>query len=269
MEHYARSIIPVIEYNYENFTALERTIADFFIQNKKKRDFSAKAVSERLFVSEASLSRFAKKCGFRGYREFIYQYEDTFREKRADPLRIIRSGCLTYQELLNKAYNLADEKKFQKIAGMLTRAEKIFVCGVGSSGIASRETELRFMRIGLNINSLVDRDMIRMRAVFQNASSLVIGFSMKGETEEVQYMLREAKRGAKCILVTARNNPDCLEYCDEIILVPALDNLEYGDVISPQFPILVMMDLLYTYCLEENKERIDAFLEDTAKALKK
>lgn len=66
MEHYARSIIPVIEYNYENFTALERTIADFFIQNKKKRDFSAKAVSERLYVSEASLSRFAKKCGFRG-----------------------------------------------------------------------------------------------------------------------------------------------------------------------------------------------------------
>ena len=55
MEHYARSIIPVIEYNYENFTALERTIADFFIQNKKKRDFSAKAVSERLYVSEASL----------------------------------------------------------------------------------------------------------------------------------------------------------------------------------------------------------------------
>ena len=54
-----------------------------------------------------------------------------------------------------------------------------------------------------------------------------------------------------------------------MILVPALDNLEYGDVISPQFPILVMMDLLYTYCLEENKERIDAFLEDTAKALKK
>mgnify|MGYP000146376399 CR=1 FL=1 len=40
MEHYARSIIPVIEYNYENFTALERTIADFFIQNKKKRIFA-------------------------------------------------------------------------------------------------------------------------------------------------------------------------------------------------------------------------------------
>ena len=174
----------------------------------------------------------------------------------------------TYQELLNKAYNLADEKKFKKIAGMLFQAERIFVCGVGSSGIAARETELRFMRIGLNINSLVDRDMIRMRAVFQNETSLVIGFSMKGQTEEVQYMLQEAKRrGAGCVLVTARNNPDFMEYCDEVILVPALDNLEYGDAISPQFPILVMMDLLYACCLEQDQERIDAFLQDTARAL--
>lgn len=269
MKQYSRSIIPVIEYNYENFTALERNIADFFIQNKKKRDFSAKAVSEKLFVSEASLSRFAKKCGFRGYREFIYQYEDTFREKKSRPFADNTRRVLdTYQELLNKAYNLADEKKFRTIAEMLFRAEKIFVCGIGSSGIAARETELRFMRIGLNINSLVDRDMIRMRAVFQNESSLVIGFSMKGETEEIQYMLREAKkRGADCILVTGRNYPEFMEYCDEIILVPALDNLEYGDVISPQFPILVMMDLLYTYCLEQDERRIDSFLKDTARAL--
>lgn len=136
-----------------------------------------------------------KKCGFRGYREFIYQYEDTFREKKSRPFADNTRRVLdTYQELLNKAYNLADEKKFKKIAGMLFQAERIFVCGVGSSGIAARETELRFMRIGLNINSLVDRDMIRMRAVFQNETSLVIGFSMKGQTEEVQYMLQEAKR---------------------------------------------------------------------------
>ena len=68
---------------------------------------------------------------------------------------------------------------------------------------------------------------------------------------------------------TARNNPDFMAYCDEVILVPALDNLEYGDAISPQFPILVMMDLLYAYCLEQDQEKIDAFLEDTARALVK
>lgn len=51
------------------------------MKNEEKMDFSAKEIAKHLFVSEASLSRFAKKCGFRGYREFIYQYEESFEEK--------------------------------------------------------------------------------------------------------------------------------------------------------------------------------------------
>ncbi len=61
---------------------VEKTIADFFINNQKKINFSAKSVATKLFVSEASLSRFAQKCGYRGYREFIYQYEESFVEKK-------------------------------------------------------------------------------------------------------------------------------------------------------------------------------------------
>ena len=63
MEYYVKSLVPIIESNYENFTAVEKSIADYFIQNKEQTDMSAKVVAERLFVSEASLSRFAKKCG--------------------------------------------------------------------------------------------------------------------------------------------------------------------------------------------------------------
>ena len=65
MEYYVKSVVPMIESNYDNFTLVERTIADFFIRNRKRLDFSAKAISELLYVSEASLSRFAKKCGYR------------------------------------------------------------------------------------------------------------------------------------------------------------------------------------------------------------
>ena len=81
MEYYVKSVVPIIESNYENFTPMEKVIADFFMKNQEQVDFSAKSISERLFVSEASLSRFSQKCGYRGYREFIYQYEQTFIEK--------------------------------------------------------------------------------------------------------------------------------------------------------------------------------------------
>ena len=61
MEYYIKSVTPIIESNYEKFTPLEKNIADFFIKNQELVDFSAKAIAERLYVSEASLSRFAKK----------------------------------------------------------------------------------------------------------------------------------------------------------------------------------------------------------------
>src|SRR5699024_6297505 len=187
MEHYARSIIPVIEYNYENFTALERTIADFFIQNKKKRDFSAKAVSERLYVSEASLSRFAKKCGFKGYREFIYQYEESFVEKNEFALDNIRQVLDAYQELLNKAYKLIDETQIGRISGYLSRLYRVFVCGMGNSGLAAREMGIRFMRVGVDINSVTDSDLIKMLTVLQNENCLAIGISISGEKEEILF----------------------------------------------------------------------------------
>ena len=100
MDYYVKSVIPIIESNYENFTALEKNIADFFMKNEEKMDFSAKEIAKHLFVSEASLSRFAKKCGFRGYREFIYQYEEAFEEKNKELTGHTRTVLNMYQELL-------------------------------------------------------------------------------------------------------------------------------------------------------------------------
>ena len=105
MEYYVKSVVPIIESNYNNFTMVEKNIADFFIHNHEKTDFSAKAVAAKLFVSEASLSRFAKKCGYRGYREFVYQYEETLVEKKESMTGNTRMVLNAYQELLNKTYS--------------------------------------------------------------------------------------------------------------------------------------------------------------------
>ena len=167
MDYYVKSVIPVIESNYENFTALEKNIADFFMKNEEKMDFSAKEIAKHLFVSEASLSRFAKKCGFRGYREFIYQYEESFEEKNKELMGHTKTVLNMYQELLNKTYSLMDEAQIIRICEKLGQAKRVFVCGKGSSGLAAREMRLRFMRIGVDINSIQDPDLMRMQAVMK------------------------------------------------------------------------------------------------------
>ena len=39
--HFEKDIEPLIELNYNNFTQVEKSIADFFLQNKELMDFSA------------------------------------------------------------------------------------------------------------------------------------------------------------------------------------------------------------------------------------
>lgn len=268
MEYYVKSVVPIIESNYDNFTTVEKNIADFFIRNRKKVDFSAKAVAERLFVSEASLSRFAKKCGYRGYREFIYQYEETFVEKPESITGNTRVVLNVYQELLNKTYSLVDEAQIARISRYLNHASRVFVCGIGSSGLAAREMKLRFMRIGVDIDSIQDSDLMRMQAVFQNQTCLVFGISISGEKEEVLYLLKEAhRRKARTVIVTAKNNEKLEEFCDEVLLLPSLSHLNHGNVISPQFPVLVMLDIIYSYYLEQNKYEKETLHDNTLRAL--
>lgn len=268
MEYYVKSVVPIIESNYDNFTNVEKNIADFFIQNRKKMDFSAKTISENLYVSEASLSRFAKKCGYRGYREFIYQYEENFVEKQESITGNTRSVLNAYQELLNKTYSLVDEAQIVRIARYLNQAERVLVCGKGSSGLAASEMEIRFMRIGVDIDSIIDTDLMRMQAVFQNERSMVFGISISGAKEEVLYLLKEAhRRGAKTVLLTAKNKDIFDEFCDEVVLLPSMKYLNHGNVISPQFPILVMLDIIYSYYIEKDKYVKEILHDNTLRAL--
>ncbi|MEY8339525.1 MurR/RpiR family transcriptional regulator [Lachnospiraceae bacterium 62-35] len=268
MEYYVKSVVPIIEKNYGKFTAVEKSIADFFIQNQENVDLSSRAIADKLFVSEASLSRFAQKCGYRGYREFMYQYESTFVEKKESMTGDTRMILNAYQELLNKAYSIVDEGQIARIAQYLGNAERVLVCGRGSSGHAAAEMEMRFMRIGVNIDSLQDSDLIRMQAIFQDKQSLVFGISISGEADEVLYHLEEAhRRGAKTVLITAENEDRFYEFCTEVVLLPSLRHLNRGNVISPQFPILLMLDIIYSCYVGQDKGKKERMHDKTLKAL--
>ena len=268
MEYYVKSVISIIESNYHKLTSAEKTVADFFIHNNQNTDFSSSHIAELLYTSKATLSRFAKKIGYRGYQEFIYQYENTFEEKEEKITGNTKIVLNAYQEVLNKTYNLVDEAQIGRIVGYLNKADRVLVCGCGSSGLSAKEMEIRFMRIGVNVDSLSDSDMMRMSSVFQNKNSLVLGFSISGEREEVLYLLKESyNKGAKTVLFTSKSRAEFDEYCSEVVLLPSLKHLNHGNLISPQFPILVMLDIIYAYYVEQNKYIREGMHDSTLRAL--
>jgi DNA-binding MurR/RpiR family transcriptional regulator len=162
-----------------------------------------------------------------------------------------------------------DEAQVNRIAKMLDGNRRVLIYGVGSSGIAAKEIQFRFMRLGLNVDAITDSHMIKMHSVLVDDSSLVIGISLSGQTQEVLDGLCDAKKNkAKVILVTSNPEPGITEYCDEILKVADMKNLDYGNKISPQFPILVVFDILYAYYMDKDSSRKTQKHKDTVSAVK-
>ena len=237
-----------------NMTALERSIAQYFLKNTKHDDFSSKNISRMLYVSEPSLSRFAKKCGYKGYREFIFSYSkdlDTDRissdsEKNISVYTRKIEGC--YQNLLTESFRLMNEDQLRSIARLLTFCNKTFVYGIGNSGYVAREFQLRFMRIGLDVEAFTDSQMMKMSAALAREDTLIIAISLSGTTKEIIDSIRiGAEKKAKVVLITSYANPEIESFCTEIITVPSFKNLDSGTKISPQFPLLIVIDILYSY----------------------
>lgn len=247
-------ISQIIESKRESFSDTEKKIADFFIHNSEKTDFSAKAIAERLYVSNASLSRFAKKCGYRGYREFIYHYEELCSRKQRNATSGVRMILNIYQDFLNRFNDLIDENQIVKVVKYINSAEQVYVFGKGSSGLVASEMEFRFMRVGVNIDSIEDPDRMRMQTVFIKEHNLVFGISISGTTADVLYGLKEAHlRGAKTVLLTMKDDESFYAYCDEVLLLPNIGGLDRGNLISPQLPVLVMIDVLYFCFLKKDQ----------------
>lgn len=264
MKGYEKSIIPVIEANYENMTNVEKSIADFFVTNKEKRDFSSKSMSDFLFVSESSLSRFAKKLGYAGYREFIYHYQDTFSKEAIEVEEDTKEVLNTYQELLNKSYNLIHAEQISRIVRLLSDKKRIYVYGVGSSGLVAQEFKVRFMRLGLDVESITDFHLLLMNSVRLSKDCLVIGITLSGATKEIiDAMLQAGKKEAATILITSRYHEKFVSTFNEVVLTAVKQNLEYGNVISPQFPLLVIMDIIYANFIKEGRSDKKAIYDTT------
>lgn len=262
MNTYLTSVKTKINDAYEQLTNVEKTIADYFMNNQQDSDFSIKTVSKHLYVSEASLSRFAKKIGYSGYREFIFAYTSNLNDnKRIDQLT--EYAVHQYQYIVENTYQTVDTEQMIRIARLLDSKKRVFVYGIAFSGLVAEEFYYRFARLGLDCDALNNyNDMVTNNSRI-NHNSLVIGISIEGKTSEIINGLKSAKKkGATTLLMTSVYNAKHYDYCDEVIKLSYIKNLTVSHIVSPQLPALMMLDIIYIHYLNYNRDRKLKLLND-------
>jgi len=265
---FSKNARPYIEAHLQEFSPVERKIADYFLGGgETPPEETGKALAKRLGVSEAALTRFSQKCGFRGLRELFYAHNQTENHGGSD---FVQPVLASYQELLNKTYAIIDMRQIRRITALLLHKKRVYIYGKGSSGMVAQEMKFRFMRIGLICEAITDDDMIRMTAVLTDPECLAIGISISGRSKIIIEALQTAKsQGAATVLLTANADREYRDTFDEVQLFAVKNQMEHGRLISPQFPALVVLDILYADYMNHDAAERDRIWQRTYRALQR
>ncbi|WP_296113301.1 MurR/RpiR family transcriptional regulator [uncultured Anaerococcus sp.] len=261
------SILPLIESKYEELTEVEKIIADYFLDTDDK-DLSSKTVSKKLYTSEAALTRFAKKLDLAGYREFVYRYKlsrkMSFNKKKDTGSPVFD----TYREILLKSYNLYSSEDYDRLVEEILSSKRIFVYGVGSSGNLANEFATRLIRLGLDAEAVTDTHALLLNSVRLHKGEMVIGISYSGKSIEVIEGLRKAaKLGLQTVLFVSNDKARWTSDFDFVMLLAHKQNLEYSNIISPQFPAMVMLDILFKKLYDIRLTSGEVYMESVNKML--
>ncbi|MFB5936804.1 MurR/RpiR family transcriptional regulator [Peribacillus frigoritolerans] len=276
MEYLAENLIYGIECSMDKFTKTEEELAHYILQRPEEvSQLTISQIAKKLHISPATITRFCQKLAFSGFNEFRHELK-RFVDLRNTPknmknIKQVDYFAKLYQDhlgIIDNTFHITTYDNIQKAVSFLTKANKIHVYGIGSSGIAAQEFKSKFFRIGLTVEAITDPHQSMMDAALSNENSVVIGISISGTTKEVISAVKIAKKQGACILVfTGDKNSNLSQLGDLTLLVTSKNSMHMGQNISPLLPLLLLFDLLYTELVAKDYKNRISIREKTLKVL--
>lgn len=260
----------------KNFTEAEIKISNYILNNLSKISLmTIKEVAEASQVSQASVVRFCKMLGIRGFPEFKLELnkEITIREsKDFNIVRKDRIGKLSPKEVfintleldtmaVNQLINTLDLKSVLKSVDLILNANTIVVYGVGASAIVAQDIVYKFIKLGLNVDFNQDFHFMLSIILNMKKNDIFIAVSTTGETQEIIELSKFAKeRGAVVISITSLQKSTLIKYTDIALYTPVLEEYFRVANMATRISQLAVVDVLYMNLYEQlGDEVIDKF----------
>lgn len=258
-ENYS-GIMDQIHVRYDDLSATERGIADWFLQNAN--DATMLTISEiagHCEVSEATIFRFCRQFGTNGFREFRHiltqelASNPVVRERNephddidvSDDIstvaqKVVRANIESLYEALDKL----DCHEIDNAVDALISAKRINIYGEGSSGVIAEDAEYRLLRVGLPVQHYTSH-MAFVTSTLLTPEDATIAISHSGRTREVVEGQRLAKKaGAKTICITSFPGSPLAEASDIKLMVMASQRLFAAESIPWRIVQLTIIDIL-------------------------
>lgn len=203
------NILDTIGALYNSLTKTEKKIASMILSSPDLLSrCSLSEIAQQFDVGEATFIRFCRTLGFKGFTDFKLQLSIELATKKKQSNLLLESNITksddakhiaeklqnSINKVINETINLLDFNQLKKVVSVIRKAKRIFLFGVGSSGITAEDTKNKLMRIGLQVDAISNNHFMYMQASLMNSHDVVIGISHSGYSKETTHALQIAKK---------------------------------------------------------------------------
>lgn len=245
------NLISYLEYNLSEFTQSEQIIARFFLSKKDLENTGIVEVSERLFVSTATISRFVNKIGFENYKSFLYEFQKSLESNKSDGIAInseARDLWNVHNTYYKSLYESVATIDLNYLANRFINSKMIYTFGFGKTQETTNMMIYRIENLIQNIRSIphFEHLMYTLTNVMSYEHVLVIFYQHEYFRDDLEKIIMIAKqRFVPIIVVTLSAQVDNQNYAEVIKLYPHEDDTVVKYSTTMYTPYLLFIDMMY------------------------
>lgn len=274
------NILERIHASYYQLSAAERKVADYVLSQHAQVQFmSITQLADECSVAEATVSRFCRSLGLKGFNAFkleMARHTATANAGLIPPRRIdvdsLEGRCMEAarlsQEAIQQTMDLLQPQAIEKAVSLFEQAGKVICVGSGGSMLLAQECAHLFSTVTNKFHAISDSHMQMSAVATMNVTDVVILFSYSGATHNGIAVLELAKvRGIPTILVTRFPKSPAAQLADVVLHCGSNETpFQFGSV-PAKVAQLVLQDILYQEYMHRNRESCEENLQQIAAAL--
>ncbi len=275
------NVFTKINREYYQLTGAERKIADHIMLQRQECQFmSISELAEAAEVAEATVSRFCRRLGYRGYSAFkLAVAGSTAVDPPANPpydeaapedsvAEMCRQLYAADVDAITQTLTTLDPACVTAAADLLLAADRVLCMGLGGSMILAREAAHLFSTAFPNFYAVDDSHHQAIRAAMLTPKDAIIYFSYSGSTRDMLDLMKLAKeRGAGIVLITRFPKSPGAALSDIVLECSAKEApLQMGSV-AARIGQLYLTDVLFNEMCRRDMEGCQERRRQVAEAL--
>lgn len=210
-------------------------------------------LAEKINITEATILRFCKKLGYKGYSDFKIALSQEISIRKPEMKNsIIEKSFNKINSALEFTISNLDSSKIKEITKHILSADKICVFGIGNSYVPTMYIYNSLVKEGINIWISTDSHIRKMLALNLTKQDFVILLSSSGKTIEMINIAKVCKKiGIPIAVITNQANSELASYASYLFL-SSTKEIEYqggeaSSIVSQTFILdVIIQDILNT-----------------------